>query len=194
MNVLITNQQEALLSGLTVEIIKTLRGEYEAEEIIGTFSNFFFGRMILDLTAIKDYQNLTNIQKLSIGLPVEKIILLLPANGNFSTNAYLSKLISMGFYNFTTNLEGIEYLINNPNLTTGFLVLKKTPLISILSGISFPLFLPFWSVTSVCTVDFEIPNFFAAPLTVSFESIIYCAKQIARSSIDIPRILKPPYE
>lgn len=115
MNVLITNQQETLLSGLNVEIIKTLRGEYDAEEIIGTFSNFFFGRMILDLTAIKNYQNISNIQKLSIGLPVEKIILLLPANGDYSTNAYLSKLISMGFYNFTTNLEGVEYLLNNPN-------------------------------------------------------------------------------
>lgn len=115
MNVLITNQQETLLSGLSVEIIKTLRGEYDAEEIIGTFSNFFFGRMILDLTAIKDYQNIANVQKLSIGLPVEKIILLLPASGDYSTNAYLSKLISMGFYNFTTNLEGVEYLINNPN-------------------------------------------------------------------------------
>lgn len=115
MNVLITNQQETLLSGLSVEIIKTLRGEYDADEIIGTFSNFFFGRMILDITSIKDYQNISNIQKLSIGLPVEKIILLLPANGNYSTNAYLSKLISMGFYNFTTNLEGVEYLINNPN-------------------------------------------------------------------------------
>lgn len=115
MNVLITNQQETLLSGLSVEIIKTLRGEYDAEEIIGTFSNFFFGRMILDLTSIKNYQNITNIQKLSIGLPVEKIILLLPANGEYSTNQYLSKLISMGFYNFTTNLEGVEYLINNPN-------------------------------------------------------------------------------
>ena len=71
--------------------------------------------MILDITAIKEYQNISNIQKLSIGLPVDKIILLLPANGNYSTNAYLSKLISMGFYNFTTNLEGVEYLINNPN-------------------------------------------------------------------------------
>jgi len=115
MNVLITNQQESLLSGLSAEIIKTLRGEYDAEEIIGTFSNFFFGKMILDLTAIKEYQNISNIQKLSIGLPVEKIILLLPSNGDFSTNAYLSKLISMGFYNFTTNLEGVEYLINNSN-------------------------------------------------------------------------------
>ena len=115
MNVLITNKQETLLAGLSVEIIKTLRGEFEAEEIIGTFSNFFFGRMILDLTAIKEYENIGNIQKLSIGLPVEKIILLLPTDGNFSTNSYLSKLISMGFYNFTTNLEGVEYLVNNPN-------------------------------------------------------------------------------
>ena len=115
MNVLVTNKQETLLAGLSVEIIKTLRGEYDAEEIIGTFSNFFFGRMVLDLTAIKDYSNIANIQKLSIGLPVEKIIILLPQDGNFSTNTYLSKLISMGFYNFTTNLEGVEYLINNPN-------------------------------------------------------------------------------
>lgn len=115
MNVLITNKQETLLAGLSVEIIKTLRGEYEVDEIIGNFSNFFFGRMVLDLTAIKNYENISNIQKLSIGLPVEKIILLLPQDGNFSTNSYLSKLISMGFYNFTTNLEGVEYLINNPN-------------------------------------------------------------------------------
>lgn len=115
MNVLITNQQEATLAGLSVEIIKTLRGEFTADEIIGTFSNFFFAKMILDITAVKDYQNITNIQKLSIGLPVDKIILLLPGNGEFSSNAFLSKLISMGFYNFTTNLEGVEYLINNPN-------------------------------------------------------------------------------
>lgn len=115
MNVLITNKQESLLAGLSVEIIKTLRGEYDVEEIIGTFSNFFFGRMILDLTAIKNYDNITNIQKLSIGLPVEKIIIVLPGNGNYTNNNYLSKLISMGFYNFTTNLEGVEYLINNPN-------------------------------------------------------------------------------
>ena len=46
MNVLITNKQESILAGLDVEIIKTLRGEFDADEIIGTFSNFFFGRMM----------------------------------------------------------------------------------------------------------------------------------------------------
>ena len=115
MNVLITNKQESILAGLDVEIIKTLRGEFDAEEIISTFSNFFFGRMILDLTAIKDYNNITNIQKISIGLPVDKIILVLPSSGEYSSNIFLSKLISMGFYNFTTNLDGVKYLIDNPN-------------------------------------------------------------------------------
>lgn len=115
MNVLITNKQESILAGLDVEIIKTLRGEFDADEIIGTFSNFFFGRMILDLTAIKDFNNISNIQKISIGLPVEKIILLLPSGGEYSSNIFLSKLISMGFYNFTTNLDGVKYLLENPN-------------------------------------------------------------------------------
>ena len=41
------------------------------------------------------------------------------------------------------------------------------------------------SDTSLCTVLLLIPNFLAAPLTVSFESIIYCASSIARSSIAV---------
>lgn len=115
MNVLITNNQESILSSLNIEIIKTLRGEYDAEELIGIFANFFFGRMILDLTAIKKYDDISNLQKLSISLPVDKIILLVPANTKYAENAYLSKLISMGYYNFTTNIEGVEYLLANPN-------------------------------------------------------------------------------
>ncbi len=115
MNVLITNNQESILSGLNIEIIKTLRGEYDAEELIGIFANFFFGRMILDLTSVRKYDDISNLQKLSISLPVDKIILLVPANTKYAENAYLSKLISMGYYNFTTNLEGVEYLLANPN-------------------------------------------------------------------------------
>ena len=83
MNVLVTNKQEELLSNLTIEIVKTLRGEYDIEEFIGQFSNFFFGRMILDVTAIKEYKNIVNYQKISIALPVDKIILLLPTEQCF---------------------------------------------------------------------------------------------------------------
>lgn len=115
MNVLITNRQESVLAGLEIEIIKTLRGEYDVEEIIGQFANFFFGRMILDVTAIKNYKDIINYQKLSIGLPVDKIILMLPNEPEFDNPNFISQLISMGFYNFGKTLSEISYLVNNPN-------------------------------------------------------------------------------
>lgn len=115
MNVIVTNRQENMLNGLNVEVIKTLRGEFEVEQIIATFSNFLFARMILDITAIKNFTDMTNFQKLTIGIPVDKIILLLPNDPAYANQAFLSKLISIGYYNFTTNLEGVKYLLNKPN-------------------------------------------------------------------------------
>ena len=79
------------------------------------FKNFFFGRMIIDVTAIKDYQNVQNLQKISMNLDVEKIILLFPNTPEVSSSGFLSKIISMGYYNFTTNLEGLKYLLDHPN-------------------------------------------------------------------------------
>ena len=60
--------------------------------------------MILDITAIKDYKNIKNIQKLSISLDMNKIILLLDDSAESTSTEYLSKLISMGIYNFTKNV------------------------------------------------------------------------------------------
>ena len=58
MNVIISNQLDNITAGLNIEIIKALNGEFEADELINTFSNFFFSRMILDVTALKDYTNI----------------------------------------------------------------------------------------------------------------------------------------
>lgn len=115
MNVLVTNKQEELLSELSIEVMKALRGEYDVEEIIGQFSNFFFGRMIFDVTAMKDYKDIVNYQKISIALPVDKIILLLPSDIDSNDPGFISKLISIGFYNFGKTLDEIIYLLNNPN-------------------------------------------------------------------------------
>ena len=116
MNVIVSNRQQALLANLNIDIIKTVNGEFTADEIVEQFSNFFFGRMILDLTALKDYKDLRNLQKISIALAVEKIIIVLPLDDpECNTPQFLSKLISMGVYNFTSNIEGINYLLQNPN-------------------------------------------------------------------------------
>lgn len=115
MNVIVSNKYQSMLQSLEIDVIKSLNGVFSVDEIISQFQNFFFQRLILDITAIKDYKDITVLQKLSISLDMDKIILLLDDDEESSSPDYLSKLISMGIYNFTKNTEGIMYLYNNPN-------------------------------------------------------------------------------
>ena len=115
MNVIISNKNQMLLENLGVDIIKEMKGEFEIDEIIASFQNFFYQRMILDITAIKNYTDIVNLQKMSISLPMDKLILLLDGTEETSNPTFLSNLVSMGIYNFTKNIEGIQYLYNSPN-------------------------------------------------------------------------------
>lgn len=115
MNVVISNKQRDALANLDIEVIKKLDGEYSIDEIIEIFQNFFFNRMIIDITALKNYEDIKTIQRLSISFDMNKVILLLDSASDRTTPEYLSKLISMGIYNFTTDVGGIIYLYNNPN-------------------------------------------------------------------------------
>jgi len=115
MNVIIANKQKDMLQSLTIDVIKKMDGEYDVEELITSFKNFFFQRMILDITAIKNYKDVRNLQKLSINIDVAKIILVLDNTPESTSQEYLSRLISLGIYNFTQNIDGINYLYNNPN-------------------------------------------------------------------------------
>lgn len=114
MNVIVANRNEGLLNSLDIDVIKTLKGTFDANEIIQTFSNFFFNRMFIDITAIKDYQDISNIQKLSMSIEMDKVIFLLD-NTLMNDNIFLSKLISMGIYNFANTKESLLYLYNHPN-------------------------------------------------------------------------------
>jgi len=42
MNVIVSNLNKDKFSNLGVDIIKSMNGEFEVEEIVQTFSNFFF--------------------------------------------------------------------------------------------------------------------------------------------------------
>lgn len=116
MNVIIANKNKFLLENLGIDVIKEMTGEFDVDEIIYTFQNFFYQRMILDITAIKNYTDIRNLQKLSISLDMEKVILLLDGTDATSNPTFISNLVSMGIYNFTKNLEGIQYLYNTPNV------------------------------------------------------------------------------
>ena len=66
MDTVISNKYSSILNELNIEVSKKLEGEFEVDEIINTFKNFFFNKMFLDITAIKNYKDLTNLQKLSM--------------------------------------------------------------------------------------------------------------------------------
>lgn len=115
MNVIIANRNKAILDQLNIDVIKKIEGEFDADSIVENFKNFFYQRMILDITAIKGYRDIRNLQKLSVSLDTDKLILLLDDSTETSDPSYLSKLISIGIYNFTKNIDGIMYLYNTPN-------------------------------------------------------------------------------
>ena len=60
MNVIVSNKNQNLLNSLDVDVIKSINGLFSADEIIATFSNFFFNRMFLDITAVKDHTDIAN--------------------------------------------------------------------------------------------------------------------------------------
>lgn len=116
MNVIISNLNKDKFSNLDVDVIKSLTGEFSADEIVQSFSNFFFNRMFLDITSIENYTNISNIKKISVGLDTSKIILFLGDDPAVNSSVYISRLINMGIYNFAKTEEELMYLYDNPNL------------------------------------------------------------------------------
>jgi hypothetical protein len=115
MNVIVANEQQNELANLDIDIIKSITGSYDVSEIVDMFRSFFYSKMILDVTAMKQYTDLRNYERLIQGLGADKIIFLLPEGSPLCTPNFLGHLISLGIYNFTTNLNGIKYLLKKPN-------------------------------------------------------------------------------
>ena len=115
MNVIISNERQNDLANLDIDIIKSVTGTFSVPEIVDMFSKFFYSKMILDVTALKQYSELSTYEALVKGLDSQKIIFLLPKGSNLCTPNFLGHLISLGIYNFTTDLDGIKFLLNKPN-------------------------------------------------------------------------------
>ena len=115
MNVIVANEQQNQLSNLDVDIIKNISGKYDVSEVVEMFKDFFYSKMILDVTALKDYTDIKTYQKLVDGLEADKIVFLLPEGSNLCTSNFLGHLINIGIYNFTTNINGVIYLLKKAN-------------------------------------------------------------------------------
>lgn len=126
MDTVISNKYSSVLNELDIEVSKKLEGEYTVDEIISQFKNLFFNKMFLDITAIKDYKDLTNLQKLSMSIDMDKVILLLDKDDSISdSESFLAKLVNMGIYNFTKDQNNLMYLYTNPNIYRDVAYLQK---------------------------------------------------------------------
>lgn len=126
MDTVISNKYSSVLNELDIEVSKKLEGEYTVDEIISQFKNFFFNKMFLDITAIKDYKDLTNLQKLSMSIDMDKVILLLDKDDSISdSEPFLAKLVNIGIYNFTKDQNNLMYLYTNPNIYRDVAYLQK---------------------------------------------------------------------
>lgn len=115
-NVIISNKYTEMLSQLDdIEVIRSKQGVFTVDDIISEFSNFYYDRMILDITAIQDYEDIKNLQKLSISLDTSKILLVLDEASEDEISSFLSQIISMGIYNFGRSMDTIRYLLEHPN-------------------------------------------------------------------------------
>lgn len=112
MNVIVANEKISELNNLNIDVIKSVEGVYTVEELIGMFTNFFFNKMILDVTSIKDYTDYSNLKKLFESIDAKKVILYL--NDISNNKEFISDLVTLGVYNFTINYNELLELFNNP--------------------------------------------------------------------------------
>ena len=115
MNVIIANEQQGQVASLDIDVIKSITGTYSAVELVEMFKNFFYNKMVLDVTSIKKYSDIFQYKTLAEGLDVEKIIFFIPEGSSICTPNFLAKLVTLGIYNFTTNIDGVKYLIKKSN-------------------------------------------------------------------------------
>lgn len=115
MNVIVANEKNNDLASLNVDIIKSVSGVYDALEIVEMFRSFFYNKLIIDVTALKNQEDIRSYEVIAQGLDVDKVIFLMPEGSKLCTASFLSRLISIGIYNFTSNINGVSYLIKKTN-------------------------------------------------------------------------------
>lgn len=115
MNIIIKNQNSKVLSELQVDVIKTLEGEFNRSEIEQEFVNLFYNKVIIDITAIRNYYDFTSLFDFLSFFDPSKVIILLNNSELVNSANYLSKLVEKGYYNFTKNASSLVYLIDHPN-------------------------------------------------------------------------------
>lgn len=115
MNLVIVNENTIVVNALTIDIIKVLNGVYDVNSVEKELVNFYFNKVIIDITAIKNYFSSFDLFEFLNYFGKDKVILLLNDSPYCNSKEFLTKLINNGYYNFTSNSQGVSFLVNRSN-------------------------------------------------------------------------------
>lgn len=114
MNIIIANKNSSILNSLDIDIIKSLNGEFTIAEIVQLFSNFFFEKIIIDITAIKDIEDDGQLSSLTENIEPNKIIIY----DNIQDEQIIYMIQNNGIYNIAHTKDEILDLYNSPRTNT----------------------------------------------------------------------------
>ncbi len=112
MNIVIANQFSNLIKNAGIGNQEYV-GLYDVNELGNSFRLVQFDTLIIDVTAVKNYNDASVFKQLTNYISAEKIILLL--DNNCINDTYLNSLVSIGIYNFAKDINGLVQLINKRN-------------------------------------------------------------------------------
>ena len=118
MNIIVSNKYRSELKNLGINISGALEGIFTSSQIINAFSNYYYERIILDVTAINGYTNasflVSELSKIFTAIDPGKTIVLLENIPEFNNGVFISSLIDARAYNYAFDFNQVIELYNNP--------------------------------------------------------------------------------
>lgn len=114
-NIIIKNQNSKIIDSVDINSIKTITGEFTRESIELELGNLLYSNAVIDVTAIKNYFDIREVLRFLDFFGPSRTILLLNNSELVNSSSYLTLLVQNGYYNFTRNAAGINYLLTHPN-------------------------------------------------------------------------------
>lgn len=116
MNVVIKNENRGIINNLSIDVVKTLDGEFTRDDLERELSLVNYSFVIVDLTSIKNYYDNNYLYDFLgyFNVP-NRVILVL--NDGFVANSkiFLRNLIEHGYYNFATSDSAVVRLLEKQN-------------------------------------------------------------------------------
>ncbi len=114
-NIIIKNQNSKVIDSVDINSIKTITGEFTRETIEAELGNLLYSKAVIDITAIKNFFDIKEVLRFLSFFGPNKTVLLLNNSELVNSSSYLTLLVQNGYYNFTRNAAGINYLLTHPN-------------------------------------------------------------------------------